>query len=253
MRLFTFVAFFGLQIMIWSTGNFSYLNYMTVALSTLLINNATLSYLFGSLTFKPTALLATPLYLDFSLTVIGSVLCSLQLAQIFHHFFPNKILHKLFLMMSSYHVVNRYGIFAIMTTKRYEIVIEGSDNKIEWKEYLLPHKPSELNRRPRRISPYQPRLDWQMWFLPFTSFQQEHWFQSFLTHLLKGTEDVLKLVRYNPFPKKPPKYIRSLIYDYTFTTWSQRKETGHWWQRTLIGNYSPILNITEHKGDNYEK
>ena len=79
-----------------------------------------------------------------------------------------------------------------MTTKRYEIIVEGSLDGIEWREYLCRYKPSEITRRPRRISPYQPRLDWQMWFLPFDYFESEAWLHQFLSHLLKGTSAVIQ-------------------------------------------------------------
>ncbi len=128
-----------------------------------------------------------------------------------------------------------------MTTERYEIIVQGSDDGYAWEEYLCRYKPSEITRRPRRISPYQPRLDWQMWFLPFDDFESRGWFHEFLYHLLKGTPEVLQLIRYNPFPEKPPKYIRAVMYDYRFSSRQEKKELGVWWQRTFVGQYSPIM------------
>ena len=62
------------------------------------------------------------------------------------------------------HIVSGYGLFAVMTTKRDEIVIEGSDDGVEWREYEFRYKPGDVARRPRWNIPHQPRLDWQMWF-----------------------------------------------------------------------------------------
>ncbi|MCP5507623.1 MAG: lipase maturation factor family protein [Chlamydiales bacterium] len=229
----------GLQVMIWFTGNFAYLTYLTVALCTVLLSDAYLSPVFGS----PLPAEQTSLWLSLPLSAIGITLITLQCLQFWHHFFPTGWIGRLIYALSAFHIVNRYGIFAVMTTKRYEIVIEGSDDGIDWKEYEFKYKPSEVDRRPRRISPYHPRLDWQAWFLPFSSYQEQKWFQNFLYRLLQGKEPVCKLLRHNPFVEQPPRYIRAVAYDYVFTTWLEKQETGNWWKRTLVGNFSPILQL----------
>lgn len=235
-RFATYLALVGLQFGIWFTGNFSFLNHLTVALCTILISNSYLSPFLNTPHVEPTAW-----YVVWSINVVGFFLFIMQFLRLWHNFYRGKLLEKLFYWLSPFHLANRYGIFAVMTIERYEIIVEGSNDGIEWKEYLFRYKPSEINRRPRRISPYQPRLDWQAWFLPFTEYFAERWYQNFLVHLLKGTPDVLSLLRSNPFPDAPPRYIRSLIYEYTFTSSKERKATGNWWNRTLIGEYSPTI------------
>lgn len=228
MRLVAFFAFVGLQFFIWITGNFSFLNHLTVVLSTILVANV---YLVPWI--SPPELQPASIGVSILCTILGTILVTLQIMQSYHHFFPNRTFEKWLNKVSHFHLCNRYGIFAIMTTTRYEIVIEGSDDGVEWKEYAFFHKPSEITRRPRRVSPYQPRIDWQAWFLPFGRYGEE-WFGSLLIHLLKGTPDVLKLMRVNPFPEKPPQYIRSLAYEYVFSTAKEKKENGWWWRRTLV-------------------
>jgi lipase maturation factor 1 len=237
MRLVVFFCFFGLQLFIWLTGNFSYLNYMTAVLSVLLISDHVLSPIMG-----PVEVVAPPaIWVNVLISSAAIALITLQIMRLWHHFFPNAVFERVLNKVYNYYIANRYGIFAVMTTKRYEIVIEGSDDGKTWKEYTFKYKPSEINRRPRRISPYQPRLDWQVWFLPFSNYQNEQWFQNFLHHLLKGTPEVLTLLRGNPFPNIPPKYVRTLMYDYVFSDAKTKKETGEWWKRTYVGGYSPIL------------
>lgn len=239
-RFAVYILLVGLQVMIWATGNLSFLNYLTVVLCTILLSNKFLGVLFAA----PAIPEPTSLALTIFLSVVGAVLIFLQVINVWNHLMaPNPIFSKILNWLSPFRIINRYGIFAVMTTKRYEIVIEGSDDGVTWKEYLFYHKPSEVDRRPRRISPYQPRIDWQVWFLPFSSFQNEHWFQQFLSHLLLGSPQVLKLLRKNPFPDKPPKFIRALYYDYVFTDFETKKRTGHWWKRELLGNYSPTLQL----------
>lgn len=239
------IAFIGLQVVIWLTGNFSYLNHLTVAFSTITFNNAFLAPFIPSHESH-----ASHWMIESFISTLGIIFLILQIIRLWHHFQPQRnYLTKCFSGLATFHLVNRYGLFAIMTTERYEIVLEGSDDGENWKEYMCKYKPSEITRRPRRISPYQPRLDWQMWFLPFDDFESQTWFHQFLFHLLKGTPEVLKLIRYNPFTDKPPVYIRALIYDYKFSTTRQKKEKGWWWQRELIGQYSPVLTLRERSLD----
>lgn len=238
-RLVAFVFLAGLQVMIWLTGNFSFLNHLTFVLTTILLNNQTLLLFYPFHTDYP----PTPLYLDLSLTLLGSLFIFLQLVRLWTHFYPRQTFLKWLDWLAPFNLVCRYGIFAVMTTKRYEIVIEGSEDGLLWKEYLFRYKPSEIERRPRRIAPYQPRLDWQIWFLPFTTYYRSAWFQVLLVKLLKGNPEVLKLIRENPFPEQPPKFIRALAYEYTFTSFAEKKKTGQWWNRRFIDSYSPTLSL----------
>lgn len=237
MRLFAFICFFLLQYTIWVTGNYSYLNYLTVVLCSLLISDTYLE----ALVEAPAYISPTPVLVNVFVSLIGISLIILQLIRLWHHFFFNKRLAWILDWIQPLHIVNRYGIFAVMTTERYEIVIEGSDDGKNWKEYTFRYKPSELDWRPRRIAPYQPRIDWQAWFLPFSYFEDNNWFQNLISRLFENSPHVLKLIRHNPFPDVPPNYIRALTYLYEFSDPQTKKETGQWWKRTLVGYYSPKL------------
>jgi hypothetical protein len=239
LRLGVFICLFGLQFFIWFTGNLSYLNHLTAVFFVILLSNTYLAPLFD----ETSTAHEDPLVITLFASAAGIVLFTLQLMQIWHHFLPNITFDTLLRKVRPFFIINRYGIFAVMTTKRYEIVIEGSNDGVDWKEYLFKYKPSEVDRRPRRISPIQPRLDWQMWFLPFSAYQANEWFQRFILKLLEGEPSVTQLLRENPFPRKPPKYIRALSYDYTFTNWKTLRKTGRWWNRTLVGSYSPTLSL----------
>lgn len=139
--------------------------------------------------------------------------------------------------------VNGYGLFRVMTTARPELVIEGSRDGAQWTEYQFRWKPGVVTRRPRFVAPHQPRLDWQMWFAALSPYEGVGWFQGFLVRLLQGSPPVLRLLRTNPFPDHPPRYVRALEYDYRFTTPAERRATGAWWYRTLLGPYSPVLSL----------
>ena len=118
-----------------------------------------------------------------------------------------------------------------MTTSRPEIIIEGSDDAENWKAYEFPYKPGDVNRHLPWVAPYQPRLDWQMWFAALSNYQNNPWFAQVLLRLLEGSPDVLKLLATNPFPDKPPRFVRARTYDYHYTDAPTRRKTGAIWTR----------------------
>ena len=142
-------------------------------------------------------------------------------------------------------IVNRYGLFAIMTTTRPEIVIEGSRDGETWREYSFRYKPGLLTRQVPWTIPHQPRLDWQMWFAALGDFRQNPWFVSFLLRLLEGSPPVLALLDGNPFPDGPPKYVRAKRYEYRFADERTHATTGHWWVREPAGWYFPAVSLAE--------
>ena len=129
-------------------------------------------------------------------------------------------------------LVNRYGLFARMTTDRPEIVVQGSyDGKI-WHNYQFKWKVDDLKKRPMQVGPHQPRLDWQMWFAALSDWKRTPWFVRFMERLLQGSPDVMALLETNIFHKNPPKFVRALVYDYRFTDAETHKKTGEWWRRS---------------------
>jgi hypothetical protein len=146
-------------------------------------------------------------------------------------------------VVAPFNSFNNYGLFAVMTTTRPELVIEGSDDAREWRAYELPHKPGDLARRPDFVAPHQPRLDWQLWFAALSPPEQNRWMLPLCEHLLRGTPDVLALFAHNPFPARPPRFIRVVRYDYHFTNAAERARTGRWWRRTPLDYYIPAVSL----------
>jgi len=64
-----------------------------------------------------------------------------------------------------------------------------------------------------------------------------------MIRLLEGSPEVLALFEKNPFPDHPPRALRASMYDYHFTTWAERRATGHWWTRTELGEYLPAITL----------
>ena len=132
-----------------------------------------------------------------------------------------------------------YGLFAVMTTERPEIVVEGSMDGENWQAYEFSWKPGDPGQAPGFVAPHMPRLDWQMWFAALRSYQGAPWFEQLLTRLLQGSPEVAGLIESSPFSR--PRYVRALLYDYRFTGWKERGESGNWWRRSQLRAYSPVL------------
>ena len=144
--------------------------------------------------------------------------------------------------------VNAYGLFAVMTTDRPEIVVEGSNDGVVWLTYEFKYTPTAVGRPLPWVAPHQPRLDWQFWFAALGQWQDEPWFQNFVARLLDGLPDVLDLLALNPFPDRPPRYVRADLYRYRFSTPEERRKTGDWWVRVRIGAYTPVLRTRAARG-----
>ena len=145
--------------------------------------------------------------------------------------------------LEPFRIANRYGLFAVMTRGRYEIEFQGSNDGENWKPYHFRYKPQELNEAPRIYAPYQPRFDWNLWFASLGSWREYPIVPNTELRLLSSDKDVLELFADNPFPQ-PPREIRALLWQYWFTSMAEKRQTGMWWRRQLLGRYAPTLERT---------
>lgn len=142
------------------------------------------------------------------------------------------------------HIVNAYGLFRAMTgvNGREELIIEGSYDKREWKEYEFPYKPGNISETPKLCVPHQPRLDWQLWFAALRPrIHTEEWLINFVHKLFEDSKPTLSLVSNNPFEGKPPNFIRIIKYIYAFTTPEEFNKTGNYWKRKKNAVFMSIL------------
>ena len=124
------------------------------------------------------------------------------------------------------------------------VTVRGrSDDALEWKTYEFKWKPGALDRAPRFVEPHQPRLDWQMWFAALSDVRQNPWFLALAFRLLENAPEVTNLLGTNPFPDKPPRYLRAEIYRYRFTTVAEHRRSGAWWQREAPRIYLPPVSL----------
>ena len=222
------------------SGNYAWLNWVTIVAMTAAIADPVLQAVLPNLATVPaSAFAATPAW--FTIAGVALTLVVLVLS-----WFPVRNLLSPYQAMNAsfdpFRLVNTYGAFGSVSRVRDEVIVEGTDaESIEagtaWREYEFKGKPGDVRRLPRQYAPYHLRLDWLMWFLPLSSRYGERWFVPFLVKLLEGDGATLDLLRRNPFPERPPRFVRALLYRYRFTSWRERRETGAWWARTLIGEY----------------
>jgi len=142
--------------------------------------------------------------------------------------------------LEPFRIANRYGLFAVMTRGRYEIEFQGSDDGQNWVAYPFCHKPQELNHPPGIYAPYQPRFEWNLWFASLGSWREYPIVPNTEVRLLVNDPDVLSLFCGNPFPRGP-RQIRAVLWQYWFTTIGEKRATGMWWRRELLGLYAPTL------------
>lgn len=156
-------------------------------------------------------------------------------------------------------LVNTYGAFGSVGQQRLTVVFEGTDvaapnSDADWQPYLYIAQPVAIDKRPVQIAPYQPRLDWQMWFAAMARPSDYPWTLNLVWKLLHNDPGALSLFENNPFPDAPPRYIRAVLYSYTFAPpgnpehlWWNRKELGLWLP-PLFTDDPHLLNILKEAG-----
>ncbi|NBE52592.1 lipase maturation factor family protein [Streptomyces boluensis] len=217
------------------SGNFAWLNWLTVALALSAID-------WTPLAGAPPAFAGTPVW--YVVLVVGVT----ALVAVRSYRPVRNLLSRRQIMNTSFdplHLVNSYGAFGSISRIRTEVVVEGTTEPVPsaagaaWREYGFKGKPGELRRLSRQFAPYHLRLDWLMWFAGLSPAYARPWFGPFLERLLENDRDTLRLLRHNPFPDAPPTYVRARLYRYRFTTWRELRDTGAWWHRTYVREFWP--------------
>jgi lipase maturation factor 1 len=146
--------------------------------------------------------------------------------------------------LDPFRIANSYGLFGRMTWARYEIEFQGSNDGENWVAYPFRYKPQNLNEAPGIYAPYQPRFEWNLWFASLGTWRENPFVIRTEEQLLLNTPHVLALFRSNPFAQAPPKFVRSVVWQYWFTDRTTKRATGQWWRREFRGIYAPTLERT---------
>ncbi|GAA4478358.1 lipase maturation factor family protein [Enteractinococcus fodinae] len=239
------------QLVLVVTGNYAWLNWLTILLGFSAISDSFLYGLFGAgwpgwgwdhvtAVLNSTVSVTSPVWWLVLTTIVFVFLLALSWPAFMNLWSSNQLMNASF---NRWHLVNAYGAFGAMTQTRREIIIEGtmsSDPTDEeaWHAYEFKGKPGDVYRRAPQVAPYHLRLDWMMWFLALGSPNQP-WFRRLIDKILDGDQAIRKLLRTDPFDGEPPVLIRVRIFEYRYATAAERRETGQWWWRKELGTVVP--------------
>jgi len=258
MKRIACAGFLLLQFMILASGNYGFFNLLTMVLCIPLLDDQALVHFLPHFlrthwspgaapprrrTFPLGRLVLLPIVL-----VFFSLSTLLLLRNLGWQGSPPSLVEDTLAAVLPFRSINDYGLFRVMTKERPEIVVEGSRDGKTWKPYPFRWKPVAPGERPGFAGPHMPRLDWQMWFAALAGDWRRtrgQWFPRFLQRLLEGRPAVLALLRADPFSGDPPRFVRSRLYRYSFATSGEHARLGVWWDRTLVGPFSPVLTLVD--------
>lgn len=252
------------------TANYTFLNYLVLALGVLLLDDDYLRRILPGRLRASFPQLAAPATLEDEITTSETVaseelprsgvrkhLAALRLAvtavMLTWVFYDTSLLMvRMFwrglplpgepvVALEPFRIANQYGLFAVMTPHRYEIEFQGSNDGVSWTAYPFRYKPQDVSKAPGLYAPYQPRFDWNLWFASLGGWPQYPIVPRTEEMLLMNSRDVLALFAGNPFAAAPPKYVRAVLWQYWFTSMQEKRDTGRWWRRQLLGTYAPTI------------
>lgn len=234
------------QVMLILSGNLSWLNYITIVLAVSCFDDAALGWII------PLQLAAVEPRSGIHNLLLGSItllVLVLSIRPIKNMWSRDQMMNASF---DPFRLVNTYGAFGSVGRKRMEVVLEGTlDRELspstQWHEYEFKGKPGDVKRRPRVVSPYHWKLDWQMWFAAMSPYYHHPWLLHLVAKLLQGDRAILRLLsqKRRPFPDQPPTYVRAQLYRYRFADRQEWRKSKVWWVRTRVAEYLPPLSLSD--------
>ncbi|HEV7950676.1 MAG TPA: lipase maturation factor family protein, partial [Glaciihabitans sp.] len=214
------------------TGNFAWLNVITIVLAFSAVSDSALGL------DIPTAA-TTPLWFIVVTFAVTALILVLSWAPARNLFQKRQLMNASF---NRWHLVNAYGAFGTVTQQRYEVIIEGTadatvSENTDWREYEFPGKPGDPARMPPQVAPYHHRLGWLLWFLALGSGGP--WFTVLLVRILEGDPGIRKLMRVDPFDGQAPRFVRARLFSYRFATRAEKRDTGLRWIRQPVDTLVP--------------
>ena len=231
------------QLFLIISGNLSFLNYLTIIPFLACFDDSFLRRVLPKKLVdraERAAQQAQPSLTNNIVTVALSILVAyLSIGPITNLLSPHQAMNTEF---NQFALVNTYGAFGTVGRERNEIIFQGTEDTTingdsKWKDYEFVAKPGDPNRAPPFIAPYQPRIDWQIWFAAMETPADQRWTLHFVWKLLHNDRGTLSLLANDPFPDKPPHFIRAQLYRYRFAPLGEHG----WWHRELIGDWLPPL------------
>jgi hypothetical protein len=241
------VVIISFQIFIILSGNLSFLNWLTILPALACFDDSFWAKILPGIlvrkaeTAAQNAEISTPMITTAWTVTVIIALFSIQPA--INLLSTNQVMNGSFDPLD---LVNTYGAFGSVGQERFNVVFEGTtddttNNKANWKPYIYKGLPVLLNQCPPQIAPYQLHFDWQMWFASMSTADQYPWTYNLVWKLLHNDPGAVSLFAANPFPNKPPKYIRAVLYRYHFAPGGNPQ--GLWWTREELGEWIPVVSV----------
>ncbi|MDY6769069.1 MAG: lipase maturation factor family protein [Candidatus Nanohaloarchaea archaeon] len=218
------------------SGNFAFLNLLTIVLAVATFSDSMLAFL----PLQAPTVAPVPPAQHAAVIALTAITAVLSVDPVRNMLSSRQRMNWSF---NPLHIVNTYGAFGSITRERYQLVIEGTHeehpSREDWEEYTFKGQPVETGVLPPQWAPYHLRLDWQLWFAAMQPrpTRRQQWLFALLAGLLRNDEDALSLIAHNPFPEEPPEQLRVRRYRYEFTSPEERRETRDWWDRELVNEY----------------
>jgi hypothetical protein len=239
-----------LQFMLIASGNLSFLNWLTIIPCLACFDDGFWSKILP----PPIVRRATKAMrneepsrpMTITAWVITIIIALLSIQPLINILSPRQIMNTSFDPLD---LVNTYGAFGSVGRELLNVVFEGTndevpDEKANWKAYPYKGLPVDLYRRPPQIAPYQLHLDWQLWFASMSTAEEYPWTLNLVSKLLHNDRTALSLFAGNPFPEKPPRFVRVVLYRYSFA--KPGNPDGRYWNREEISaDWIPAMSVND--------
>ena len=241
------IVLFQLSIIL--SGNLSFLNWLTIIPALACFDDGFWARILpGALVRKANAAMENSVPSGPMLTtawIVTIIVAILSIQPALNLLSPGQVMNTSY---DPLELVNTYGAFGTVGHERYNVIFEGTMNEnpndsTGWKPYVYKGLPVALDKRPPQIAPYQLHLDWQMWFASMGSPDEYTWTFNLVWKLLHNDHQVISLFANNPFPDKPPRYVRAILYQYSFA--KPGNPQGLWWNRKRLGEWLPPLSVND--------
>src|SRR3954452_24032501 len=225
------------------TGNYSWLNWITIVALLAGLADSAIGAVLPQLTRAQVE--PAPLWFQAAAVAFAIVVAVLSYWPVRNLLSPQQQMNRSF---NAWHLVNTYGAFGSVTRTRYEVIVEGTEDfpitpQTRWSEYEFKAKPGNPQRMPRQVAPYHLRLDWLMWFIPISPAYAGSWFTRFMFRLLEADRATLGLLGRDPFGGRRPQFVRARLFEYHFSSWAEWRSSGAWWSRELVGELVAPLRL----------
>ncbi|MFP5519025.1 MAG: lipase maturation factor family protein [Bdellovibrionia bacterium] len=242
-KLIAAVIILIFQLFIFVTGNFTFFNILTSALTLTLVADTYWQDFTWLNAIQPEFVaLNTSGWLLFVTVAMISIHLFWINFTISEKFVWNKLFIPVARILYYLRLNNHYSLFSTMTRERYELILEGSRDGEHWQEYQFRYKPDSLTKPLKQVAPHQPRVDWQLWFAALGHFHQNLWMQNLVVQIFWQSPEVLRIFAHNPFGEEAPQFLRWQKYSYSFAAKNTDTHSRQIWERQWLSTYSPIFN-----------